>query len=181
MNCRRAPAAVLVTVTAVAAQMHAQQRSSGAPTTPVVQHLIIPSLANATKPSDLDFEAGECDISPAGTTMDCQFQQVFLTTALFDANICLITTNRYERRFEKQNDGSWLSSEGPTGDCGIVDVAVLRREGEGARWTMELRKAPSRREAPACRDLMAENEVLSWQNVRRPLPCRFVQPGAMSQ
>ena len=24
-------------------------------------------------------------------------------------------------------------------------------------------------------------ETLSWQNVRRPLPCRFVQPGGLSR
>ena len=48
---------------------------------PQSSHITIPFLANATRPADLDFEGGECDIDQTGNTMECQFQQVFLTTS----------------------------------------------------------------------------------------------------
>jgi len=142
-------------------------------------HVTIPFLANATRPGDLDFQAGECDVNRAGTTMTCRFQQVFLTTSGAPADTCLITTNRYDRVFRKQANGQWISTEGPEGPCGVNDVATLRDEG-GVRWTMNIRKAATRKDAPPeCRSVDDTAEVLSWQNLRRPLPCRFVQPGGL--
>ena len=142
-------------------------------------HVTIPFLANATRPGDLDFQAGECDVNRAGTTMTCRFQQVFLTTSGAPADTCLITTNRYDRVFRKQANGQWISTEGPEGPCGVNDVATLRDEG-GVRWTMNIRKAATRKDAPPeCRNVEDTAEVLSWQNLRRPLPCRFVQPGGL--
>jgi hypothetical protein len=145
------------------------------------RHVVIASLANASKPSDLDYQAGECDMDPLGKSMGCVFQQVFLNVARFDAETCLITTNRYELTFQKQVDGRWVSNEGPAGDCGVMDVTTLENTG-GARWTMDTRKSVSRKDAsPSCREIDETPEILSWQNVRRNLPCKFVQPGAMSR
>jgi hypothetical protein len=150
-----------------------------APHAAAAQHLSIPFLANASRPAALEFEAGECDIDASGRSMICRFQQLFLTTADAAPNTCLVTTNGYERRFEKQGATDWVSREGPDGDCGIVDVATLRDNG-GVRWTMEMRKIVTRRDASArCRAADEAPETLSWQNVRRELPCRFVQPGAL--
>jgi hypothetical protein len=144
-----------------------------------VKHITIPALANATKPSDLDFMAVECDIDPSGHTMECQFQQVFLTVAAFDAQTCLVTTNRYSRTFQNQTATRWVSTEGPEGVCGVLDVTTLQNE--GVRWTLEAHKVVTKRDAsPACRDVDEKPEVLSWRDTRRALPCRFVQPGAIS-
>ena len=140
-------------------------------------HVIIPSLANATKPFDLDFQGGECDVNRSGKTMTCQFQQVFLTVAAFDASTCLVTTNRYERVFRKQTQTRWVSREGPEGPCGIVDTATLENAG-GARWTPDMRKVATKA-VGSC--VVEPSELLSWENVRRPLPCTFVQPGSMSR
>jgi hypothetical protein len=145
------------------------------------RHVIVASLANASKPRDLDYQAGECDIDASGKTMECVFQQVFLTVALFDAETCLITTNRFGLTFEKQGDNRWVSKEGPEGECGVMDVTTLENSG-GARWTMEARKTVTKKDASAdCRQTADSSETLSWQNVRRPLACKFVQPGAMSR
>jgi hypothetical protein len=144
-------------------------------------HIIIPSLANASKPSDLDYQGGECDIDQSGKTMECVFQQVFLTVALFDAQTCLVTTSRYERTFQAQTGARWVSTEGPEGECGIVDVATLENEG-GTRWTMDVRKLITKKDAsPLCRASGETSEVLSWRDVRRTLPCKFVQPGMLSR
>lgn len=144
-------------------------------------------LANATKPDDLDFQGGECDIDTSGTKMDCVFQQAFLTTSSIAPDTCLITTNRYQRTFRRENAGGrnpaaassarWVSTEGPEGDCGLLDVATLQYDG-GIRWTLETRKVASRK-TEACRALEGQSETLSWQNLRRPLPCKFVQPGGL--
>jgi hypothetical protein len=142
-------------------------------------HVTIPFLANATKPNDLDFQGGECDIDRAGTTMTCRFQQVFLTTAAAAPDTCFVTTNRYDRVFRKQSDAQWISTEGLDGVCAVNDVVTLKDEG-GVRWTMNRRKVATRKDAaPDCRAVDETPEVLSWQNVRRPLPCRFVQPGGL--
>jgi hypothetical protein len=148
---------------------------------PQVTHVVIPFLANASRPSDLDFEGGECDIDQTGNTMECQFQQVLLTTSDLAPQTCLITTNRYERTFKKQTSTRWVSTEGPAGECGLVDVATLQDDG-GVRWTMETRKTVTNRDAsPVCRAFDGQPETLSWQNIRRALPCTFVQPGALSR
>jgi hypothetical protein len=142
-------------------------------------HVVVPSLANATHPSDLDFQGGECDLNASGRAMTCLFQQVFLTVAPFDAQTCLVTTNSYERTFDKESDTVWVSRSAPDGDCGVVDVATLRNEGGPAQWSLELRKSATKRDMPACRAAESAAEVMSWRNARRPLPCRFVQPGAV--
>ncbi len=144
------------------------------------QHLMIPALANATHPSDIDFQAGECDLDLTGR-MHCQFQQVFLTPAAFDPDACLITTNRYELTLQKQTGLKWTSTEGPDGDCGVTVVTTLQNDG-GAMWAMDTRTIVTKRESsPACQNLQDATETLSWRNTRRTLPCRFVQPGAMSR
>jgi hypothetical protein len=157
---------------------------------PSSSHLVIPLLANATKPGDLDFQGGECELDATRTTMECVFQQAFLTTSSVAPDTCMITTSRYQRTFRRQataegvsRTGSmparWVSTEGPEGDCGMLDVATLQYEG-GIKWTMETKKAATKKDA-ACRALEGEPETLSWQNLRRPLPCRFVQPGGLSR
>jgi len=145
------------------------------------QHLLIPALANATHPSDLDFQAAECDIAANGQTLECQFQQVFLTAASFDADTCLITTNRYALTLQKQTDLAWATTHGPNGECGVTVVTTLKNDG-GAMWAMEIRTTVTKQNsAPACRSLENATETLSWRNTRRSLPCKFVQPGAMSR
>jgi hypothetical protein len=45
---------------------------------------------------------------------------------------------------------------------------------------MDIRKVATRKDAaPQCRAVDDTPEVLSWQNLRRPLPCSFVQPGGL--
>jgi len=144
-------------------------------------HVVIPFLASATRPADLEFEGGECELDAGGNGMACTFQQVFLTTSAVAPDTCLITTNRYERHFQRDTASRWVSTEGPEGICGVLDVATLHDEG-GVKWTMEMRKVVTRKDAsPVCRADDTPPETFSWQNIRRPLPCRFVQPGGLTR
>jgi hypothetical protein len=143
-------------------------------------HVAIPFLANATKPADLDFEGGECERDATGNRMDCTFQQVFLTTSPVAPDTCLVTTNRYERAFHRETASRWVSTEGPEGVCGLLDVATLQDDG-GVRWTMETHKVVTEKGAAACQAFDTQQEILSWQNIRRPLPCKFVQPGGLGR
>ena len=103
---------------------------------PSSSHIVIPLLANATKPDDLDFQGGECELDATRTSMECVFQQAFLTTSSVAPDTCVITTSRYQRTFRRQaTDGvsrtgsapaRWVSTEGPEGDCGMLDVATLQ-------------------------------------------------------
>jgi hypothetical protein len=154
----------------------AQSAASASPS-----HVVIPFLANAAKPAALEFEGGECEIDRSGERMACTFQQVFLTTSAVPPDTCLITTNRYQRDFHRETATRWVSTEGPEGVCGLLDVATLDDAG-GVRWTMETHKVVTRKDASsACQAYDTQRETLSWQNIRRPLPCRFVQPGGLSR
>jgi hypothetical protein len=147
---------------------------------PQASRITIPFLANATKPADLGFEGGGCDIDKTGKTMECQFQQVILTTSEVVPQTCLITTNRYERIFQRETSTRWVSREGPAGPCGVVDVFALQDDG-GVRWTMAMQKMVTRKDAsPQCLEIDEQPETLSWQNIRRALPCRFIQPGGLA-
>jgi hypothetical protein len=145
------------------------------------ERVIIPFLANATRKEDLEFEGVECERIPNGTRMECTFQQVFLTMSAVVPDTCLITTNRYARTFERDRETAnrWVSSEGPDGLCGIVDVVTLHDTGKG-QWTMETRKVATKSDGGAtCTTMEIGRETFSSQNIRRPLPCRFVQPGGL--
>jgi hypothetical protein len=61
----------------------------------------------------------------------------------------------------------------------MLDVATLQYDG-GIKWTMETKSVATKKDA-ACRALEGEPETLSWQNLRRPLPCKYVQPGGLSR
>src|SRR5262245_29042163 len=147
---------------------------------PPRSHVVIPFLANATEPHDLEFEGAECDIDASGTRMTCAFQQLFFTTSPVAPDTCLATTNRYDRVFRRDSPNHWTSSEGPDGVCGILDIATLQDDG-GVRWTMELKKEVTKNEASAaCLTMKVPPEVFSWQNIRRPLPCKNIQPGGLT-
>jgi hypothetical protein len=148
---------------------------------PPPTHVVIPFLANATKPSALEFEGAECEMNRSGTSLRCEFEQVFLTTSDLAPDTCLVTTNRYAKTFARGSEGRWVSSEIPAGACGVSEVVTLQ-DGGGVRWTMETRKVVTRKNAaPACAGAEEPPETLSWQNLRRPLPCKFVQPGGLSR
>ena len=168
----------IVTLVTICSPPVAARQTGGRPQP---SHIVIPFLANATRPAALEFEGAECDIDNTGNTMACQFQQVMLTTSDFAPQTCLITTNRYERTFQKQTSTRWVSREGPTGVCGVVDVTTLQDDG-GVRWTMELRQTVTRKDAsPECVSIDERLETMTWQNIRRPLPCTFVQPGGLGR
>ena len=147
---------------------------------PTQNHVTIPFLANASKPTALEFEGAECEIEAGGSRMTCAFQQLFLTTSPVAADTCLVTTNRYDREFRRDSPNRWINREGPEGICGLIDVVTLKNEG-GPKWTMELNKEVTRKDgSAACLTMKPETEVFSWQNIRRPLPCNNVQPGALN-
>jgi len=164
--------------TAVAATIWEQSPSAQAPAPR--SHITIPFLASATKPNDLEFEGAECDVDASGARMTCAFQQLFLTTSPMAPDTCLVTTNRYDRVFRRDGPNHWTSSESPEGVCGLLDVATLQDDG-GVRWTMELKKEVTKKEGSvACLTIKTQAEIFSWQNIRRALPCRNVQPGAVT-
>ena len=138
---RTSLAAALLVVTGRHGAIAQGNRSSTPPS-----HVVIPFLADPSKPAALEFEGGECDLNAAGNSMECTLQQVFLTTSGVAPDTCLITTNRYQRAFRRDVPRRWVSREGPAGVCGVVEVVTLRDEG-GVRWTMETRKLATTKDA----------------------------------
>jgi len=99
------------TVAAIAATIWAQSPTAQI-AGPTQNHVTIPFLANASKPSDLEFEGAECEIGAGGSRMTCAFQQLFLTTSPVAPDTCLVTTNRYEREFRRDSPVRWINREG---------------------------------------------------------------------
>jgi hypothetical protein len=146
-----------------------------------VRHVTIPYLANATRPSDLDFAAAQCDIGPSGERMECRFRQLFLTIAPLDPAACVLTTNGYERTFSRESATTWTDADPPSGDCGVVETTTLE-DGGGVRWTMTIRKAATQSaDRAACAASPDSVEVYSWRAVKRALPCTSIQPGAIER
>jgi hypothetical protein len=170
---------IAATVALGAASFWIQKPLAQTPT-PQPLHLTIPFLANATKPADLEFEGAECVVDASGHRMTCAFQQLFLTTSPVTPDTCFVTTNSYDRDFQRDSPNHWTSTEGPDGACGLLDVATLQ-DGGGVHWTLEIKKTVTKKEpSAACLTLDVRPETFSWQNVRRALPCTFVQPGALT-
>jgi hypothetical protein len=170
---RRRSLAVTALAFTICTPTHAQN--------PPPSHIVIPFLASATKPSALEFEGAECEMGRTGTTLRCEFEQVFFTTSDLAPDTCLVTTNRYAKTFLRSGEGRWTSSDAPAGVCGVTEVVTLQ-DGGGVRWTMETKKVVTRKSAaPSCAAAEEPPETLSWQNLRRPLPCKFIQPGGLSR
>ncbi len=143
------------------------------------QHLSIPFLAAAPQPGIVSYEGAECDADAAGDTLRCAFQQVFLTTENAPPDTCMVTTNGYDVVFHRELPTRWISRTAPQGVCGVVDTVVLE-DGGGVRWTMTLATTATRKDAaPQCHTVEDTHEVMTWQDVRRRLPCAYVQPGGL--
>jgi hypothetical protein len=145
------------------------------------QPAVIPvHISNLAKPGDLDFEGGECERRQ--DSMTCTFQQVLLNQAGIPQDTCQIITNRYDLTFKSQGSGRWISREGPTGACGVVETTTLQEEpqGRGILWTMDSQKVITNRTSDACKSLADEPaEHLTWRDPKRALPCRFIIPGVV--
>ena len=135
-------------------------------------------IANLAKPGELDFEGGTCD--RANDTMRCTFQQVLLRHAT-GSDTCEIITNRYDLAFQRQTATRWVSNEGPSGACGVIEITTVQQEpqGGGVLWTMTSQKIVTNKNV---NDLWKAfdgepREDLTWKDAKRPLPCKFIVPG----
>jgi hypothetical protein len=136
-------------------------------------------MANTSKPTDLDFQGGTCDINAAGTEMTCAFQQVLIAPALDDPSTCRIVTNHYTQRFAKESERRWVSREGPDGACGTMTETSIDQDARSlvAFWrvTMSVRRRSTARAADRSRCAADDAlETLTSTDVKRPLPCTAV-------
>ena len=137
-------------------------------------------LPMANTRDDLDFMGATCHVAQTGGAMTCRFQQVLISPFDDDRQTCGITTLNYEQTFQRLNALRWVSNEGPTGLCGVVTVTTLQED--SGYWTMDNRKIVTHKTASPICDIFDERpETLSGQNTRRPLPCTFIRPSAISQ
>ena len=136
-------------------------------------------LANAN-PAELDFEGGVCNRT--GGTMLCTFQQVLMAPDPDQRDTCRVSTHRYELTFARQSPTQWVSNQGPTGLCGLIEITILdeARDAGSNHWTMNSRKIVTTRTNPdpLCQ-LDEPPDLMTWQAMRRALPCRFIAPGAI--
>ena len=148
-------------------------------------HITIMPMANMSKPNDLDFQGGTCDINQAADTMTCSFQQVLLTLAPNDPATCRITTNRYQQTFKKQDVRRWVSTEGPDA-CGVVAETTMQQDEHSLavywRVALNTRKTVANRGrgvAASCGGIDETPEALASSDAGRPLSCKFVKASSL--
>lgn len=141
----------------------------------------IPYLANASAPDQLDFSAAVCDVSADGAAMHCRFRQVFILPTSMDPSNCAITTHGYELAFRLEQPGRWTDAGRDIGgECGFVETTTLE-DGGATRWTMTVAtRATKNQERAECR-AGEGREVYDYKSLRRQVPCRTVQPGAIER
>lgn len=182
-SCRRQGARVVigiaVAVSGVLLHATAGQAQTRDELRPAERRVTIPYLARAG--TDIEFAAAECDIAADGAQMTCRFRQVFVTVASTDATACVITTNGYDQTFRRASSATWISSEGPDGPCGRLETTTLD-DGGATQWTMTIEsRATNGLERAECRASAPTRDVFSWRDVKRPLPCATIQPGAIER
>jgi hypothetical protein len=148
-------------------------------------HITIMPMANMSRPDDLDFQGGSCEIDAAGASMTCAFQQVLLTLAPNDPTTCLITTNRYQQTFKKQDARRWVSTEGPDA-CGVVAETTLQQDEKSLavywRVAMNTRKTlanKGRDVSSSCGSVDDAPETLASTDAGRPLSCKSVKASSL--
>jgi hypothetical protein len=169
-------------VTAWQHDLTAQHTAAGVRTV-VPSHVTIPYLANASRPTDLDYAAAECDITPDGLTMTCRFRQLFLTPVSFDATSCAITSNGFERTFSRADTSArrWSSTDSPQGACGLVETHTLD-DGGGTRWTLTITTRRTKTGGNlGCQPSPDDAVVYDWRSMKRLLPCSHVQPAMIER
>jgi hypothetical protein len=129
--------------------------------------IILAPVALMSRPTELDFMGGGCDLDPSGDSMVCTFQQALLIPEKDDPSVCSIYTNRYEQTFKKQDAATYISNKGPDGECGVVAVTTLKRTDNGlpSIWTVNIdtRKIVTNKDAaPICKNIDERPELLSW-------------------
>ena len=154
---------------------------AGAETQPT--HIALMPMANMSKPADLDFQGGTCDLKADGSTMTCAFQQVFITPVPEDRTACRIVTNHYVQTFHRQADRQWVSREGPEGPCGVMTVTTLEQDARSlsAYWrvTMTLHRMTTAKDAGTRCANSDPDETLASTDARRPLPCVSISAGSL--
>jgi hypothetical protein len=137
-------------------------------------------MANTSRPADLDFQGGSCDINTADTVMTCGFQQVLITPIPADPGTCRIVTNHYTQTFSKHGERNWVNSEGPAGPCGTVTETTIEQDVRSlaAFWrvTMIVTKKSTALGADAsrCGPMDGPTETLTSTDVKRPLSCTSI-------
>jgi hypothetical protein len=153
---------------------------AGVPQTQTPGRITVMPMANMSRPTDLDFQGGSCDITASGTAMTCAFQQVLITPAPEDPSTCRIVTNHFTQTFSKQGDRSWVNSEGPDGPCGTVTETTIEQDVRSlaAFWrvTMNVRKRSTARSPDGSRCGAADEppETLTSTDVKRALRCTSI-------
>jgi hypothetical protein len=148
---------------------------------PQVKNISIGQMTNASA-GEVDFVGAECKIDGTGNAMPCQFRQVLLR--LVEMRTCEVWTTGWENAFTRQSDLRWVSNEGPSGICGVVEITTLEQEkANSPLWTMETRKIVTNKNADQtlCKIPDETPAKYTWRDSTRKLPCEFIRPAAINR
>ncbi|WP_400083787.1 hypothetical protein [Yoonia sp. R78084] len=138
----------------------------------------------------LDMDADELEYSKrlvASLAAMCSDRTAESLEALFrltherEAITCRPFVNDYRQTFTKVDDGLWVVDDGPTGQCGIVQVSRFEQsEGDGFLWEYTAQRVitnPSgvSETGMSCSVLSDEPVLYTWRSDAHRIDCTFIE------
>lgn len=112
-------------------------------------------------------------------TSEAQKEQFLVTLfAELQRGKCQVFINQYEHSFQQVGEYQWVSNNGPSGLCGVVEVITLEipddKPAEGIGWTYKSRSFATQREGPLCKD--REDRTMEFKYSIAPFlwPCESI-------
>jgi hypothetical protein len=91
---------------------------------------------------------------------------------------CRIWTQSWKETFTKQLENKWVSTEGPGGICGVVEVSSLEAK-DSLVWSYETQKVVTNKDvndvnSPICLKLNETKVRYGWDNKFVDRSCEFI-------
>jgi hypothetical protein len=96
---------------------------------------------------------------------------------------CKVRTNTYEQNFSTADGGkSWISNEGPKGECGVIYISKFERaKGEFSLWAYTTQKVVTKKDGDPilnlCTTLDERQIFYDWSGTEKYLNCVYVDFG----
>lgn len=102
-----------------------------------------------------------------------------------DMRTCTVWHNSYKQNFTRSNSSSdkWISNEGPSGDCDVIDIAVFKKANTkfgSSFWVYETERIITNKEAKfmgglaMCKDRLEQKMLYDWNQPKKFRGCDYI-------
>lgn len=122
-----------------------------------------------------------CDIDSVEQARDWGKEMMKVTTS-WEAKTCKVWLNTWSQEFTLQQnpeDSYWLSDAVPSGDCGVLNISTLKRDGEFF-WRYDSRRVVTNKEGKAllkCSEIEEIQSSYTWRQADYLVDCQEIKFG----